>query len=116
MAKTLRIPVKKLFAWKPKIDETMVDVEQGRLSRAGEAPLRVSRLDRPRGGFFVLDGHHRAVEAVCAHKAFVFGTLDEYVPRIERTGGAHANILRDSKPLQEEVEARRKKTCHSFTR
>ena len=114
--KPLRVPLSKLFAWKPKIAETLVDVEEGRLSYSSTVPLSVSRLDTPRGGFFVLDGHHRAVEAACAHKAFVMGTLDRYIPRIERTGGAHRDVLLNKGKVLDEVDARRKRTCHRLTK
>ena len=85
----VRVPLRLLFAWRPKLEATLADVREGRLSYSAGVPLQVSRLDTPRGGFFVVDGHHRAVEAALRGDAYVWGLVDANVPRIERTGGAH---------------------------
>ena len=88
------VSVHKLFAWQPKVEETIVDVAEGRTSRSNDKPIVVSRLDTPRGGFWIVDGHHRAVEAVQRGDTRVRIIIDENVPRIERTGGAYADTLR----------------------
>lgn len=93
--------VGKLYAWLPKLEETLVDIREGRRSHSSDEPLRVSKLDTPRGGYFVLDGHHRAVEALMAGKSTVAIVLDKYVPRIERAGGAHAGILANKARVQD---------------
>ena len=87
------VGVKKLFAWRPKLEETIADVDEGRVSRSGDQPLRVSRLDVPRGAYMILDGHHRAVEAVRAGRATIPIEIDHYVPRIEHAGGAFSNYV-----------------------
>jgi hypothetical protein len=89
------VSVAKLFAWRPKLLETIVDVDEGRLSYSPGKPLRVSHLDTPRGAFMILDGHHRAVEAVRAGNATIAVELDSYVPRIERAGGAYSSYVDD---------------------
>lgn len=89
----LSINLKRLYAWGPKVDETIVDVNEGRLSYSTGTPLVVSRLDSPRGAFFILDGHHRAVEAVLAGKQMVTGTINPELPRLERTGGGYRSVI-----------------------
>ena len=89
------VDVKKLFAWRPKLEETIVDVNEGRISRSGDQPLRVSRLDTPRGAFMILDGHHRAIEAIRAGHQTIPIEIDHYVPRIEHTGGAFGSYVDD---------------------
>lgn len=89
------VNVKRLFAWLPKLEETIVDVDEGRLSYSPGQPLRVSHLDKPRGAYLILDGHHRAVEAILAKKATIAVEIDRYVPRIERAGGAYQSYVDD---------------------
>ena len=87
------VDVGKLFAGRRKLDETIVDVREGRLSHSSSQPLVVSQLDTPRGGFMIVDGHHRAVEAVLDGRRTVRIVIDTYIPWIERTGGAHSGIV-----------------------
>lgn len=89
------IGVGKLYAWRPKVTETVIDVREGRLSRSNKNPLVVSQLDSPRGAFWIVDGHHRAVEAIQAGKKSVKVMIDSNVPCIERTGGAYRSVLSD---------------------
>lgn len=88
----LTVRVDRLYAWGPKLEETMKDICEGRLSFSSADPLRVSRLDAPRGGFFILDGHYRAIEALLDDQTHVRVVMDPVMPRIERAGGAHRNI------------------------
>ena len=87
------VKVKSLYGWGPKLQETMGEIRDGKLSYSSHEPLRVSRLDSPRGAFFILDGHHRAVEAAFEDKDTVKAIIDVHVPRIERTGGAHRDVI-----------------------
>jgi len=87
------IDVKKIFAWAPKVDETIVDVEEGRTSRSTDQPIVVSQLDTPRGGFWIVDGHHRVVEAVQRGDSKINVVIDEHLPRVERTGGGYTSVL-----------------------
>lgn len=89
------ISPRKLYAWVPKLKETRVDVAEGRLSYNAGKPLLVSQLDSPRGGYFIMDGHHRAVEAVLAGHATITAEVSQHVPRIERTGDAYRDVLAD---------------------
>lgn len=91
-APEVRIPVKKLYGWEPKVDQTIVDVREGRLSYNKGKPVRVSKLDTPRGAYFIVDGHHRVVEAVLDGDATIAVELDMHVPRIERAGGAYQQM------------------------
>lgn len=85
----ITVSVKKLFAWEPKVQGTLVDIRESRRSHSTGVPLRVSRLDSPAGAYFILDGHHRAVEAVQAGQPTIAVELDPYLPRIERSGGGY---------------------------
>ena len=87
------VPVNRLYSPRWKLEETLTEVRDGKLSRSNEQPLRLTRLDSPRGSFFILDGNHRAVEAVLAGKRTVTGIIDPEMPRIERTGGAHRDAV-----------------------
>jgi len=89
------VPLAKLYAWRPKLEETVVDVKEGRLSRASGKPVLVSKLDNPRGAFMILDGHHRAVEAIQAGRSTIAIKIDEFTPRIERAGGAYESYVTD---------------------
>ena len=100
------VDVKKLFAWRPKLEETIVDVGEGQVSRSGDQPLRVSRLDAPRGTYLILDGHHRAVEAIRAGHATIPVEIDRYVPRIERTAGAFQSYVDDKVNVYERATQR----------
>lgn len=88
-----RVALSKIWAWGPKLEGALKDVHEGRKSFSTADPVRVSRLDSPRGHFFVIDGHHRVIEAVLRGDKSVAVEVDEYVPRIERTGGAFAHKL-----------------------
>lgn len=98
--KTLRVRVSMLYSWRPKVIETIDDVREGRRSWSAKSPIVVSRLDSPRGGFFIVDGHHRAVEAVERGDRVISAYLSEYIPRIERTGGAYRNWLDNKVNIQ----------------
>jgi hypothetical protein len=89
----LTIPLAKLYTPAWKLEATIREVRAGKRSYSSHLPLRVSRLDSPRGGFFILDGNHRAVEAVIAGKSALRGIVDEHIPYIERTGGAHRDAV-----------------------
>lgn len=89
----ITIPLRLVYAWRPKVEETIEDVRLGALSFAKGVPIQVSRLDLPRGAFFVIDGHHRVVEAVKRGDRVIRAIVDAHVPRIERTGGAHRSYV-----------------------
>ena len=94
----LEIPLNKLFGWRPKVVESIEDLRVGKLSYT-PGPINVSRLDSPRGAFFVLDGHHRVLEAAEKGQTSISATIDEYMPRIERTGGAHKSMVDEKVPI-----------------
>lgn len=105
--RTQAVDVRKLFAWAPKVRETITDVNEGRTSRSNDQPVKVSRLDTPRGSFWVVDGHHRVVEAVNRGDKTVRIVVDDMLPRIERTGGAYASVLADRVNVASFVRGRR---------
>lgn len=89
----MKIPLSKLFAYQPKIEEAIEDVYQGKLSYSTGKPILVSRLDYPVGGFFLMDGHHRAIETLQAGGKHLEGEIAKDLPRIERTGGAFYDMV-----------------------
>lgn len=91
----MKVAVGKLFAWRPKLEQTIVDIVEGRLSYATGQPIQVSHLDSPRGAWYIIDGHHRAVEAVLAGHPSILVEVDQHVPYIERTGGAYSSYMAD---------------------
>lgn len=92
-AESLQVPVSRLWAWPDKLVETLQDIREGRRSFAKREPLTVSRLDSPRGHFYVMDGHHRLVERIEEGDARVPAVLNPFVPRIERTGGSYDFLI-----------------------
>lgn len=100
----LNIPINKLWGWKPKTDEVFDDMQAGRLSHSVGSPVIVSRLDSPRGAFFIMDGYHRIVEAALAGQTTIQATINPYVPRIERTGGAHNDMVAQKVPITELIQ------------
>lgn len=79
--------LRSLYAWRPKLDETLQELEREELSyHASGSPLLVSKLSR-RGSWFILDGHHRAVEAVRRGEPTITIVQSADVPNIEHGGG-----------------------------
>jgi hypothetical protein len=97
------VDVRKLYAWHPKLEETIVDVDEGRISHSTDQPVRISRLDSPRGAYMILDGHHRAVEALRKGQRTIPIEIDRYVPRIERAGGAFDTYVNDKVNVYDRV-------------
>ena len=103
----MRVSLKRIYAWRPKVIQTLEEIRRGRLSYSSDLPVVVSRLDVPRGGLFIVDGHHRVVEAVLRRARGVDAVVDRYVPWIERTGGAHRGWLEDMVNVSSFVKTRR---------
>jgi hypothetical protein len=51
----------------------------------------------------ILDGYHRAVEAILAGHPMIDVEIDEFVPRIERAGGAFRSYVDDKVNVREFV-------------
>lgn len=85
----IQIPVAKLYGETSKIQQTIADIQAKRLSQSVGEPITVSKLDNPRGSFFVLNGYHRVIEAILAGHPSIIGSIDIHIPRIERTGGGY---------------------------
>jgi hypothetical protein len=94
-ARVFRARVARLWTRTSKLASTIDDVREGRLSYESDVPIVLSRLDDPRGGLFIIDGHHRAVEALLRGDSSILARIDEHVPRIERTGGAYRSWTDD---------------------
>lgn len=105
----LTIPLSRIRGWRIKVDATIVDVREGRLSFATGEPIRVSRLDTPRGAFFIVDGHHRVIEAVQRGDRTIAAIVDVHIPRIDRTGGAYtcwtSDMVRPIDAVREKIES-----------
>ena len=89
----MEIHVSKLYGAPEKIRETEKDIAEGRTSRSAANPATVSRLDNPRGCFYLMDGYHRVIESIQRGEDKVPVSVDNYIPRIERTGGAYAGMV-----------------------
>lgn len=92
------IPIKRIYGWQPKVAEAVQEVMSGATSRT-EGPVTVSRLDSPRGAFYLINGYHRVIEADMAGMQSIMGQIDEFIPRIERTGGAHREKVENKVPI-----------------
>lgn len=86
------VNIAKLFVGPRKLEETIVDVREGRPSYSKYEPIVVSRLES--GDFYILDGHHRLVERIADGETRLPIVISRDLPRIERTGGAYADMLR----------------------
>lgn len=84
--------------WSPrwKVEETNADISAGRLSRTKE-PLTLSKMGR--GRYFVINGNHRAQEALMAGMTTYPAVLDEFTPDMERTAGAHRSAIESAVPI-----------------
>jgi len=91
----MRVSLRRFYAWRPKVVETEDEVRRGLVSRSVHLPVSASRLERPRGGLWILDGHHRVVEAIQRGDRGIDVEISRYIPRIERTGGAYSSVLAD---------------------
>jgi len=90
----LQINVGKLYGWRPKVEEVIKNIKEGRVSQSVGEPVVVSKLDS-RGDYFIINGYHRVIEAIMRKENIIIATVDEFTPNIERTGGAHAGFLAD---------------------
>lgn len=88
-----QVPISKLYGWIPKIQRSIEDIKANRLSMSGNNPLTLSKLDAPKGAFFIIDGYHRVIENIMQGNKTMKATIDVHVPRIERTGGAFINMV-----------------------
>ena len=106
MIQHLTVSTRRIYGWRPKLVATLDDIKHNRLSYSLGTPAVVSRLDTPRGGFFIIDGHHRVMELILAGHRNINVVIDTELPRIERTGGAHANILSQKQNVYEFLTGR----------
>ena len=88
-----RVAIHRFFGWRPKVDQTVEEVLEGKRSYSTLYPVAVSRLDTPRGGMYIVDGYHRVTEAILRGDPYVLAVVDRNIPRIERTGGAYRSWL-----------------------
>lgn len=88
----INIPVSKLFGWNEKLKIAIEEVKSNKLSYSVGQPIIVSRLDDPRGAFFMIDGYHRAIQVIMAGDKVIQAQIDLHTPRIERTVG-HQKIV-----------------------
>jgi hypothetical protein len=96
----------RVYGSEPLVEGAMIDIEKGRPSRT-KRPVRVSRLDSPRGGFFVLDGYHRAVQAALAGRSTLSVEVEPFMPYIERTGGVWNELVSKKVPVRHHVARHR---------
>ena len=94
VGKTKTVGVGNLYAWAPKTTEALQEVEAGEVSFSPEKPILCSKMDK-RSAWFVMDGHHRALEAIMRGDNTIEAEHSVDLPYIERTGGAWSNVLSD---------------------
>lgn len=94
-----KIPIPKLYGSASKIQKTIHEILLGKLSHSNGEPIIVSRLDNPRGTFFMIDGYHRVVEGLMKGETTMDAIINIYCPRIERTGGAFKSMVDEKMPM-----------------
>ncbi|KKN96697.1 hypothetical protein LCGC14_0163410 [marine sediment metagenome] len=103
--KPWRVRLRSLYAWEPKIDKTFSEIEKGELSyHAAKSPLLVSKLEK-RAAWFILDGHHRAIEALQRGETEIDAVHSADVPNIEH-GGGYRNMLSQMVNVADKIEGR----------
>lgn len=85
------VAIGKLYVSPRKMEETITDVREGRVSHSKYEPIVVSRLDS--GDFYVMDGHHRLLERINDGEKKLPIVFSNELPRIEHTGGAYVSML-----------------------
>ena len=99
-----RVRLRSLYAWEPKLDDTLEEIERGELSYASGEPVLVSKLGK-RGAWFVMDGHHRAIEALQRGETEIDAVHSADVPNIEH-GGGYRDMLSQMVNIVDKVEGR----------
>ena len=88
--KEFKVALKQLFSPLWKIQETLKDIDEGKVSK-NNGIVKVSKMGN--GKYFIIDGNHRVVEAIQRGEDSIIVVLDEFVPDITRTGGAYNNMI-----------------------
>jgi len=91
--KTLRVPLSKLYTPDWKLQQTINEVRRGLVSHATGQPIIVSKLETPRGAYFVMDGNHRVLEAIERGETKISAVVNPHVPNMHRAGGAFNSML-----------------------
>ena len=100
----MKATIGRLYAAEHLLHGALKDIEAGRPSMSTHLPVRVSRLETPRGGLMVLDGHHRVIEAGLRGDTSVPVEIDTYLPRIERSAGAWKDWVGKRTPVKAFVD------------
>lgn len=87
---TLVIPLNKLFTPDWKFKETLHHIKQGKLSQTS-GPITVSKMDN---GYFIINGNHRAIQALLNGEKSIKAKLDDYIPNISNSGGAYDDMIK----------------------
>lgn len=104
------VRLRSLYAWGPKVSETLDELKRSELSYHEEgAALLVSKLSR-RGAWFVLDGHHRAIEAIQRGDSTILIQQSADVPNIEH-GGGYRDMLSKMVNIADAVAEYEETTC-----
>lgn len=95
--KQWNVQINRLHSAPWKIEEVVQNINEGRMSRT-KGPIRVTKIGN--GRYYVLDGHHRVVSAIAEGQQKIPAVLDEYMPDMSRTGGAHRSLLEGAVPIK----------------
>lgn len=103
-AGVMKISAAKLYGWRPKVEETIKEIQNNQLSHSS-GPVTVSKLDSIRGGWFVTDGHHRAIEAMMKNENAILCEQNPHIPYLERPAEAYRSYVSDMVPLLPAAQA-----------
>ena len=86
------IKINRIYGWIPKLDQTIQDILDNKLSHS-DGPIIVSKLDTPPRCFYMIDGYHRVLEAIQRKEMTIECEICVDISHIQRTGGAYNTVL-----------------------
>lgn len=99
------VRISKLYGNQPKMDEVYHDIINKKLSHSSGQPIIVSKLSKPRGSFFIIDGYHRVVEAALVGETVIRAVIDNYIPAIDKAGvDGFKYMLSEKAPISELIK------------
>lgn len=87
------VNISQLYSAPWKIKETIHEINNNQLSKT-IGPITVSKIGINK--YYVINGNHRVVESLLKSNTNIDAILDEYIPNMNKTGGAHNNEINDA--------------------
>jgi hypothetical protein len=97
-----KVALSSLYSPLWKVEDTLKDISDGRVSM-NSGVVKVSKLGN--GRYFIIDGNHRVVEAIQRGEVSINVTLDEYIPDMNKTGGAYDTMVKSAIRVVEVVKS-----------